>query len=416
MNKKIYLILLSFLCVFINVHKVSATTCTYEMYPIGIDDDLTARQRNDIAGNSTVIIDTTNKKEATSISRFGNNENKKFSENRLTSYIKKHGCPPYIKRDGAGDLDKLSEKQFKDYLGSFYDKNKYHYPLVLVNDNGTETGKYVTTVTNYASSKWTALKAKGELNADQKNLENLFINNVKKSKVYDNYIAKNSTWKSYLRADDDKKELEIKKNELNTAKSDYCYFYCKNKCSVYSDNSAVSGCVSSCNATDKSKCEEAYNACAGDSYSEECIKNQLTSKGLDSNYTDNREASLISLENDVNTLNNTINSTAKVKPINLKYGEYKLQCSDVVELHKYWVLLEILAPILVIIFGTVDFFVSVISSNEEKIIKARQKFPKRLAAAFLLFLAASIVSIIVNLSTEPSARDKSLMYCIINGN
>ena len=68
------------------------------------------------------------------------------------------------------------------------------------------------------------------------------------------------------------------------------------------------------------------------------------------------------------------------------------------------------------LFGTFDFISSIVAGDEEKIKKARKKFPKRIVAAILLILSSLIVSIIVNISTNDSVNDDSLIRCIINGN
>lgn len=120
-------------------------------------------------------------------------------------------------------------------------------------------------------------------------------------------------------------------------------------------------------------------------------------------------------ECNINILDKTEVKNTKPKLKTEETDSYKIKCKDVKFLHKYWVVIEILAPILVIVFGSFDFFSSVISSNEEKIKAARKKFPKRVVAAILIYAAFSIVSIIASISTNDNASDTSLIRCIVNG-
>ena len=74
-----------------------------------------------------------------------------------------------------------------------------------------------------------------------------------------------------------------------------------------------------------------------------------------------------------------------------------------------------LAPILVILMGSADFLISIVSGDEEKIKKARNKFPKRLIAALLIFLASFIISLIVSLSSNSNVKSTTLLDCVVNG-
>ena len=75
----------------------------------------------------------------------------------------------------------------------------------------------------------------------------------------------------------------------------------------------------------------------------------------------------------------------------------------------------IVAPILVIVFGTLDFGKAVIAGDEEKMKKAWKKFPKRILAVVLLILVPMLINLILSLATDTTAGDTSLMYCIIRG-
>ena len=57
--------------------------------------------------------------------------------------------------------------------------------------------------------------------------------------------------------------------------------------------------------------------------------------------------------------------------------EYVPDCDDFQELHTIYNILRIIAPILVILFGTLDYAKAVIASDVEKIEKSKKQFPKR---------------------------------------
>lgn len=105
-------------------------------------------------------------------------------------------------------------------------------------------------------------------------------------------------------------------------------------------------------------------------------------------------------------------SKADAPLLNIGFEPYKAKCSDVKFFHKYYVMLEIIAPIAVILFGTLDYAKAVISSDVEKMEKSKKKFPKRILALVIFVLVPVIVSLLVN---SFSGTNADLMRCIING-
>ena len=71
-----------------------------------------------------------------------------------------------------------------------------------------------------------------------------------------------------------------------------------------------------------------------------------------------------------------------------------------------------MAPILVILFGTIDYAKAVMASDVEKMQKAKKNFPKRLGLLLLFIFVPLIVSFLIK---EFSGNSTNLMYCIING-
>ncbi len=78
--------------------------------------------------------------------------------------------------------------------------------------------------------------------------------------------------------------------------------------------------------------------------------------------------------------------------------------------------IQVVVPILLIIWGMLDFTKAVIGQNEDKIKDAQKVFIKRLIAAAVVFLTVTIVRMLLNfvgtLSAENSQNTESLWSCI----
>lgn len=105
----------------------------------------------------------------------------------------------------------------------------------------------------------------------------------------------------------------------------------------------------------------------------------------------------------------------KSKQLELENNSYEITCDDVKMLHDIWYIITIISPILVILMGILDFGKAVISGKEDEMQKSWKKFPKRLLALVLLFLVPLLISLLLNLTVDEAAKNKNLMYCIING-
>ena len=62
--------------------------------------------------------------------------------------------------------------------------------------------------------------------------------------------------------------------------------------------------------------------------------------------------------------------------------------------------IRIAVPLLLIVFGVLDFSKAVFSSSEDNIKKTREKFIKRIVAAVLVFLAPILVNLILDLGNK----------------
>lgn len=437
MKKRIINIILIIFFTFFGINEVNALTCVYEMYPINIgksesctDDSghniFCTHSWGDGKTNALIQIDINSKSDYTISEKknFGRSTTDSFKDNNFVKNALKKGCPSYIRREKNAfdnNLKILNSPDFVKEMDKMYDTiSSNKYVAVLVKQDEKVVTEGYETVIGYANSAWNNFASENDYKDPKyKNkyieLENGFVSGVESSSIYST-IKKSSTWTKYLEAKNNRAVTEAQENKLKNAKNDYCYLYCeKTYCAANANNStAMSACKTSCDSTIKPKCDSAYNECSSADDIDECMSSTLTQKGLDSTYVDTRNKSLNEIQNNINEGRNNI-STTGVNKLNLQYGTYTIKCSDVQDLHTYWVVIKILAPILVILFGSADFLISVVSGDEEKIKKARNKFPKRLIAALLIFVSVTIISILVSISSNADVKNTKLLDCVLNG-
>ena len=104
--------------------------------------------------------------------------------------------------------------------------------------------------------------------------------------------------------------------------------------------------------------------------------------------------------------------------LNIKFtGDYKVKCEDVVIFHDLYIILRIAAPILVVVFGSLDYAKAVLASDAEKMEKSKKKFPKRLILVVLFMLIPVVINLILSLYAKSTDIDvnSNLMYCILKG-
>jgi len=108
---------------------------------------------------------------------------------------------------------------------------------------------------------------------------------------------------------------------------------------------------------------------------------------------------------------------AKAPSLDIEFTGYKVKCKDVKVFNTLYKILEIAAPIAVIIFGSLDYAKAVIASDVEKMEKSKKKFPKRLILLVLFVLVPIIIKIILNLFSESTGIKTGidLMRCIVLG-
>ena len=86
-------------------------------------------------------------------------------------------------------------------------------------------------------------------------------------------------------------------------------------------------------------------------------------------------------------------------------------------IHTIITIIKIGIPVLLIIFGMLDFAKGVIASKEDEIKKAQMTFVKRLIAAVIVFFVVSLVQIVVRfVAGNDEGSVMGCFNCFVNGN
>lgn len=174
--------------------------------------------------------------------------------------------------------------------------------------------------------------------------------------------------------------------------------------------------VKTCRTADKS-CKDKCKPVPSSSY-ESCYDGCMKGKIGDENYEKMKE--VIQNESDQNkkniedSIDKMIDKLSRVGSPTLDIDFNKrtaLSCDDVSFFHGFYVVIRILAPIAVVLFGTLDYAKAVLSADIDKLNKSKKSLPKRILLLILFLGVPFIVSFMVNLF----GGDFNLMKCIING-
>lgn len=115
-------------------------------------------------------------------------------------------------------------------------------------------------------------------------------------------------------------------------------------------------------------------------------------------------SNLYQLKKDVEESN--ITCKTQIDSINKILNDNKDDCSEIFgniltdAQSTFMTVFYILGPILVILFGSLDYTKAVMNSDADLLKKATNQFAKRMVALILLFLSPAIVNIITNISTS----------------
>ena len=202
--------------------------------------------------------------------------------------------------------------------------------------------------------------------------------------------------------------LTENKSEKDTLLKDKCLALCPRNAT------ALTNCQS---GSTYQKCKSATDACkniSSDSAYQTCLKGRMGEADYNS-FINSYNSRMEELEKEESEYRQTIKdalSRASAPTLDVDFEPYEVTCDDVAIFHTFYVILEIMAPILVILFGTIDYAKAVIASDVEKMQKVKKNFPKRLGLLLLFIFVPLIVSFLIG---EFSSTNSSLMYCIING-
>ena len=89
------------------------------------------------------------------------------------------------------------------------------------------------------------------------------------------------------------------------------------------------------------------------------------------------------------------------------------KCDDVKLFTSIWLYIRIIAPFLVVLFGSLDYFKAIMASDEKRMKEARGKFNKRLIAFLLLIILPFVVQFIFENVGTYGAQNTCLLKCIL---
>lgn len=75
-------------------------------------------------------------------------------------------------------------------------------------------------------------------------------------------------------------------------------------------------------------------------------------------------------------------------------------------------LVQIVVPVLLVIFGIVDFVKSISSQKEDEIKNGQRLFIKKLIIAFIIFLIVAIAKLVVGVFSNSKSESKNIINCI----
>ena len=94
-------------------------------------------------------------------------------------------------------------------------------------------------------------------------------------------------------------------------------------------------------------------------------------------------------------------------------------CSDIADIdikivnavHTVIFAIQIIVPVLLVIFGSIDFVKAIVASKEDEIKKGQQIFIKRLIAGVLVFFIIAIVKLIVGFVSSGDDEKDTILDC-----
>ena len=202
---------------------------------------------------------------------------------------------------------------------------------------------------------------------------------------------------------------------LTQIQNDPCISICSSSSSTCPSGTALNQCQ---NSETYRTCHSCATRCS--SISSASAKEQCYNSCTQNNYSSMRNSVRNAQQEAANSFATTMLSISEITLPHFEsdtFKPYTIKCDDVKVFHTIYVILQIAAPIAVIIFGSLDYAKAVIASDVEKMEKSKKKFPKRLLLLVLFVVIPIVINAILSLYSMSTDKDMdtSLMYCIIKG-
>lgn len=233
--------------------------------------------------------------------------------------------------------------------------------------------------------------------------------------VRDVYDALKS-WKNFNTANKDDENLS----------KDICSALCYNQNPAYKSTASSNSYIQCMNSEGVRTCKNAEKECKkkcanvlGTSNTDcfnTCMKEKLGDdayKTLTENTEHMREDNDNKRDNALEGLKEALSRIDAPEFTGIKFDQnYVPDCKDYEVFHNIYNILRVIAPILVILFGTLDYAKAVIASDVEKMEKSKKQFPKRLILLVLFIMVPFIISFLIN---SFSFTNTTIASCVVNG-
>lgn len=206
--------------------------------------------------------------------------------------------------------------------------------------------------------------------------------------------------------EENKSEQDKRKESDDAASKNICVEICSNSTGVMYSGTALTRCQSD---SLYKKCSACVNRCSNvpGSEHEKCMNTCYGTTEYKA-LTEKKQKNATALQELKDTLHKVAAPTLDIK----FKRQYVPNCKDYAVFHTLYNILRIIAPILVVLFGTLDYAKAVIASDVEKMEKSKKQFPKRLLLLVLFIMVPFIISFLIGTF---SSLNTSIARCIVNG-
>lgn len=300
----------------------------------------------------------------------------------------------------------------KTYTRDYYDatKTKWHnYMQEAINNPKTGKSKVNNEMFQYWWDKVSRYVFEEDLKLYRKYFVYIYEGNTE--------IMSKDDYNNYLDAIDHLIGSENYSDDVNCLEKNPCASYCNTSDAKNFMCSGIAFDQCTSNSQDYKTCKKAYDLCKNvpSSNYDSCMIGYMGEEKYSNLKKKNEELKkeLNDLRDD--ELKQASDSLYRITgpSLNIDFKKkYELTCDDVEVFRVLYLIIEISAPILVILFGSIDYAKAVMASDVEKMQNIKKNFPKRLGLLLLFIFIPLIISIILG---QFSNLDTKLMRCIVNG-